>query len=128
LAGLCISSFPTTFATMVLWAATKMDFILLVHGRFFVRWLHTMPKRPTSDGCVFPYTDDRGIRRWFVATGNVYHQWPSHVSLVTAAVMIFRNQDITGTPWSDEPALPFSSRSVRSRLPATDFNFSSHQI
>jgi hypothetical protein len=89
---------------------------------------YTMPKRCSNDGRVFPYTDDRGVRRRFAATGNVYRRQPSHASLVTAAAMTFRNQDVTGTPWSDEPAPPFSPCSVRSRLPATDFSFNSHQI
>jgi hypothetical protein len=39
-----------------------------------------------------------------------------------------RNQDVTGTPWSDEPASPFSPRSVRSRLPAMGFYLCSRQL
>jgi hypothetical protein len=37
---------------------------------------HTTLKRPSSDGCVFLYTNDRGVRRWFADIGNVYQRWP----------------------------------------------------
>jgi hypothetical protein len=42
--------------------------------------------------------------------------------------MIFRNQDVTGTHWFDEPSSPFSPRSIRSRLPATGFYLCSRQL
>jgi hypothetical protein len=61
-AGLCISPFPTNFATMVLWAAKKWIFILSMHGRFFVRWLQI--KGRVQNGTTPIFRKVRDLEEW----------------------------------------------------------------
>jgi hypothetical protein len=73
------------------------------------------------------YTYDRGLCHWFISIGNVLSMTSRQASLVIVAMTKIRNQDITGTPWSDELALPIYPCSVRSRLSAKNFYFHSRQ-